>query len=138
MWISPVEASTITGAALTSAGLIRAQEVVDLYANRTEAASGGMLARDRYLLGRAVAWQAAWDVQQVAAEGRMGVTSTAGDGTSITVPDESVFVLAPLARRAITRRSWKRPRSLPTTTTAPVLAGDDPETGWSPLVGWSR
>jgi hypothetical protein len=111
-WITGAAASVITGVTLTDAACNVAQEIVDLYSNRTQSASASMTVKDRYWLARAVAWQAAWLAGQVAIEGRMGVSFAGAGGSTISIPDEATLVLAPLARRAINRLSWKRPRSV--------------------------
>lgn len=68
-------------------------------------------ARDRELLRRAVAYQAAWHSEQSDAFTRSEVNAISQDGESIT-PDANTFTLAPWARRALRRLSWRGTRSV--------------------------
>lgn len=67
--------------------------------------------RDRYWLKQAVSYQAAWLSAQADLYERNDVDSAGQDGESATFRPDA-HTLAPLARKAIKRLSWRGPRTL--------------------------
>lgn len=96
-----------------------ASDTVDIYSNRTEAASGAMKARDIHWIRTAIIWQAAWLIQQPDYTGRQNVDAIQQDGQNIHyAPNPSMegkeyaVTLAPLAARALKNLSWKSSRTI--------------------------
>lgn len=110
-WVTGAEASAITGITVTDAQVQVAQGVIDIYSNRTAAASGVFSARDLYWLKAATAWQAAWQPQQAGYTSRSRVFSTSQDGLFVQFRDNASQSLAPLADRALRNLSWKGNRT---------------------------
>lgn len=147
-WATTAEVADITGVTVTEAQLIRAQHVIDIVSGRTYEIHALLVeenrTRDLYWLKLAVAYQAAWMLSQPDMFTRMNVTSVNQD-TSQAQMGASALTLAPLARRALNRVSWKGTRSLqvqrPGQITGPIVlpAGspvydyDWEEPLWQPL-----
>jgi hypothetical protein len=142
-WVDLTTARNVTGTpAITQAQLDQAQGIVDLFSNRTPAASAGVRPRDVSRLGQAVAWQAAWLVAHPDVAQRSDVTAYGGDGVSVTLASPDSQVLAPLARRALRRLTWKRPGTIPvespmasayTAVERGPVDRDDQDHLWAPL-----
>jgi hypothetical protein len=98
--------------------VLRAQATIDLRAGRLPADVAGIGTRDQYWLKLAVAYQAAWLVDQPDAFDRIEVTE-AGGSTNKTIFTDSSLELAPFAKSALRRVSWLKSRSLH------VRAGDE-------------
>ena len=113
-WASVGDVSAITGATVTAEQLAQAEAVVDVYSNRTPAASAEMSARDLFFMKRATCWQAAWQSRQPAYADRNSTASVAQDGLSVAYAAEWQVSLAPLAARALKNLSWKASRTLRT------------------------
>jgi hypothetical protein len=111
-WATQAQVEALTGVAVTVAQLAKAQAVIDIYSNRTIEVSGGISRRDENWLRQAVAWQAAWEVGQVAAEQRMAVRSVNQDQVAADYVAEYALTLAPLAARALKNLSWKTSRTI--------------------------
>jgi hypothetical protein len=90
-----------------------AQAVVELFADVTEASSdAGLISpKNLRLLKMAVAYQAAWATNQPDLYTRSDVGLMTQDGISFTSPHANSAILAPMAKRAIDRLSWRRNRS---------------------------
>jgi hypothetical protein len=110
-WCTGAEATAITGVTVTDAQVQVAQGVIDIYSNRTAAASGVFSARDLGWLKAATAWQAAWQPQQAGYTARSRVSSVSQDGLSVQFADNASQHLAPLADRALRNLSWKGKRT---------------------------
>jgi hypothetical protein len=110
-WVTGAEASAITGITVSDAQVQVAQGVIDIYSNRTAAASGVFSKRDLNWLKAATAWQAAWQPAQAGYTSRSRVKSVSQDGLSVTFPDMASQDLAPLAGRALRNLSWKGKRT---------------------------
>lgn len=57
---------------------------------------------------RAVVFQAAWMIEQHGSLSRQAVSSVSQDGVSVSAQDGLTFVLAPLAKRALSNCNWAR------------------------------
>ena len=114
-WASTADVQDITGVTVTDAQLRRAQYVIDIVSGRTYEIRPLLVqenrTRDLRWLKQAVAYQAAWMISQPDMFTRMNVTSVNQD-TSQAQMGASALTLAPLARRALNRVSWKGTRSL--------------------------
>jgi hypothetical protein len=109
----------LTGVTVTAGHVSIAGGIVEIYANRTQAASGSLRARDFSWIVRAVTYQAAWVADNVGLMSRDltadltqdGVRTRSYDGT--TGMREWAVTLAPLAARCIKNLSWKGRRQEP-------------------------
>ncbi len=140
--VTPSDVQNTTGATVDASAVAQADAVVTIYANRTPSASGALSARDLYWVRSAIAWQAAWMVQQPNYVGRNQYDSLSQDGLSTQSTAEWAKVLAPLAARSLKNVSWKGSRTIRTPSAAlPVgVAGldftmetSDPWSDWEPL-----
>lgn len=114
-----------TGERVSEAVITMASSDVDIYTNRTEAASGVMQARDLHWIRQAVIRQAAWLPYQPGVAGRISTTRVVQDGvtveTGLTTSGAArphANDLAPMAARAIKNLSWKGSRSVPMKNTS--------------------
>lgn len=136
-WSTREEVSQITGLSeddLTDDELQRAQFIIDLVSGRTLDMRDLLInenrKRDLRWLRMAVAYQVAWMKAQPDLFTRWDLTRTSQDGeNSDFVPGATT--LAPLAKRAIRRLSWKGTRSV-----SIGLSGYDNEDGMTsgPLI----
>lgn len=141
VWCSLGDVTAITGATVTEEQLAAASSVISVYANRSPAAAGSLLARDVYWLKQACAWQARWQAQQPGYDQKSAVTSVNQDNTQVAYGAEWQIVLAPLAARALKNLSWKGSRTVRVHTGASRGARDftneasDAVGRWFPLGG---
>jgi hypothetical protein len=140
-WASVADVSALTGVTVDTTVLMQAQGIVDLFAGRTYAAVTRTGTRDAEWLKRAVAYQAAWILQQPDLFARLDFTSVTSVNGSSSIT-ESALTLAPLARMALKKASWLKSRSLH--VRAPFQDGPGP-LGSDPLAAandsylpWSR
>ena len=147
-WATTSDVTTYTGLSVTAAHVEQAQAIVELFADTTEDASdaGTIFPKNLRLLKLAVAYQAAWITQHPDAFTNLDLTNYNQDQVSGTLAHANALILAPLAKRAIDRLSWKRTRPLrigprnplgqiPRTQNliSAVLDDDDPR--WTPIGG---
>jgi hypothetical protein len=109
-WATAAETLTYTGIVVTDAEVAQAQVIVELFADVTEAAT--ISTKNTRLLKMAVAYQAAWITEHPDLFTHVDVSTMLQDGLQFVSGHENAFVLAPFARRAINRLSWRRTRSL--------------------------
>ncbi len=111
----------ITGVTVSPEQLAQAQGVIDLTSGTTEDAAVDLALRPRDLryLRMAVAYQAAWMSTQIDLFARTEVSSLNQDGLQMTPGHADALLLAPLARRALHRLSWRRTRSVSVRGTDP-------------------
>ncbi len=121
-WTTPDQASTWTRTALDQRALDAANPIVELFAGVTIDAADSLKPRDLRLLAYAEAYQAAWMSSQTDVTGRMDVTQVVQDGVQYSKDDPDAHVLAPLAKRCITRLSWRKSRTLQPLTPDQALA----------------
>lgn len=112
-WTTPAYASEITGDSVTHSDLVKATSVIELwtgvFADDPPAKISG---HDLRALKKAESYQAAWMASQIDYTGRSDVYHSSHDGVVTIKGNEDMHTLAPLARQAIKRLSWKRSRSI--------------------------
>jgi hypothetical protein len=111
-WATEAEALTYTGITVTSAEIEQAQVIVELFTDITEEADDYLSTKNLRLLKMAVAYQAAWITEHPDLFTHVDVSTMLQDGLQFTRGHENAMVLAPFARRAINRLSWRRNRSI--------------------------
>jgi hypothetical protein len=113
-WTTEAETFTYTGITVTAAEVEQAQVIVELFSDTTEDASdqGLISSKNLRFLKMAVAYQAAWITEHPDLFTHVDVSTMLQDGLQFTRGHENAMLLAPFARRAINRLSWKRNRSI--------------------------
>lgn len=143
-WATTSDVTTYTGIVVTGAQVEQAQAIVELFADTTEEAL--ISGKNLRLLKLAVSYQAAWITQHPDAFTNMDTTSISQDQVSATWLHANAAILAPLAKRALDRLSWKRNRALrirrrgegtmiPRLLNATSAVADDNDPRWEPLSG---
>lgn len=146
-WATTAEVLAITRITVTEDDLTAAQFLIEMFADTTEDSDALIYPKNLRLLKLAVAYQAAWMSEHPDVYVSMDLTSANQDGMSWTVNNPQAGVLAPLAKMAIARLSWRRNRSvylrpgdtrtkknyLPRTLNTTNAAADDYLTDWRPL-----
>lgn len=137
-WATVEQISEVTGVAVTEAqrGIaVRSLEV--LVGLIEEVDRPDISPRDRYFLKLATAYQAAFVSDNPDLFSRADVSSAGQDGESATFRNVDSHILAPLARKAIRRLSWRgltRPRDRRVTAPTNVLSDEyDDSLAWKPL-----
>lgn len=111
-WATVADVQTATGKVITEAQRTQAVNTIELHVGIIEAVDRpDISARDRYYLKLAVCYQAAWITAQADLFERNDVSSAGQDGQSAAFRPDA-HTLAPLARKAIKRLSWRGPRTL--------------------------
>ena len=123
------DVTTYTGVTATDAQIEMAQGIVELYCNRSEAASAHFTAKDTRVLKQATCYQVAFMLSNN--------VFTVGDLSGLSQGDLSVTwkeqgssdskTIAPLAAKALKQLSWNRTRSVLTTTDFAAFEADDLE-----------
>jgi hypothetical protein len=139
-WASIADIATVTGKTVTAAIRDQAAAAIELHTGAIESVPRvDMSRRDAYWLRQAVCFQAAWLESTPDYLERNDIKTTSQDGASATGgPDW--LTIAPLARKAIKKLSWRGTRTLftgnsynrPGTTNA-LAEGQDNRQGWLPL-----
>lgn len=119
-WASTADVGEITGVTVTDDRLSLAAGVIEMVVGRTQDATW-IPARDLRWLKRAVAYQAAWMESQPDYLTRSDVVQSAQDGASATY--KGAQDLAPLAKRALKRLTWRGNRSVHTESTLTERGG---------------
>jgi hypothetical protein len=143
-WATSSDVLAYTGISATAAQVEQAQAVVELFADTTEEAL--ISGKNLRLLKLAVSYQAAWITQHPDAFTNMDTTSISQDQVSATWLHANAGILAPLAKRAMDRLSWKRTRALrirrrgegtmiPRLLNATSAVADDNDPRWEPMSG---
>lgn len=125
-WVTDKEVSTLTGATVDDATIAQAQGVIELRTGVLAEQFPALWGRDARWLARAVAYQAAFMAEHPDMFSRMGVDSLGQDGQSMSGRG-SYLTLAPLARVAIRRLSWKGTRSTTQEAASAAATVDDDE-----------
>ena len=123
-WATISDVNTYTGVTVTDATITKAQALIELFADTTEAASdAGLIApRNLRLLRMAVSYQAAWMGEHPDVFTSTDVDSYSQDGASAKQSHANAHLLAPLAKRCVDRLTW---RTAPLRAHRPYLAADD-------------
>lgn len=111
-WATTGEVLTYTGITVTDEELAQAQAMIEIFADVTEDADANMKTKNLRLLKMAVAYQAAWITEHPDLFTHVDVSTMLQDGLQFVAGHENAFVLAPMARRAVNRLSWRRNRSI--------------------------
>jgi len=108
-WTTPADVLAITGATVTDEVCALASSIIDTYAGTDYDLMpvDSISARDRRVLAKAAAWQAAWIPGQPGYLSHRGAAQSANvDGTSRTKRSQAEEDLAPLALRELKNLSW--------------------------------
>lgn len=143
-WCTVADVALVTGKTVTDVDRNIAAYAVELITGLIESVPRvDVSRRDAYWLRQAVAFQAAWLADTPDYLERNDVEAAAQGGQSVTLKPDAL-VLAPLARRAIKRLSWRGSRTIRpvpvdargrirlTADYVPLEAHDDLQT-WRPL-----
>lgn len=109
-WATTGEVLTYTGITVTEAEVDQAQFMVEMFADVTEDAI--LSTKNLRFLKMATAYQAAWMTEHPDIFTHVDVSTMLQDGLQFTRGHENATLLAPMARRAINRLSWRRNRSI--------------------------
>jgi hypothetical protein len=110
---SITDVQTITGVIVTDVDRNTAANVIEMLTGLIEeVARTDISDRDRYWLKLATAYQTAFVAATPDFRERLAVSSYSDSGQSMTLMDRDAHILAPLARRAIKRLSWRGPRGI--------------------------
>jgi predicted HNH restriction endonuclease len=109
-WATTGEVLTYTGITVTEAEIQQAQFMVEMFADVTEDAV--VSTKNLRFLKMATAYQAAWITEHPDLFTHVDVSTMLQDGLQFTRGHENATLLAPMARRAINRLSWRRNRSI--------------------------
>lgn len=109
-WASIAETLTYTQITVTQADIESAQFMVELFADTTEDVT--VSSKNTRLLKMAVAYQAAWISDHPDIFTHVDVSTMLQDGIQFTQGHANAGLLAPMAKRAIDRLSWKRNRNI--------------------------
>ena len=108
-WADADDVETYTGiaaAGISNALLIRAQDIIELFAGTTFLATDNLSATNLRRLSRAVAYQAGWMTLHPDVYTNVDVDSVSQDGGSYTPSHANAALLAPLAKRHLDRLTW--------------------------------
>lgn len=141
-WATPQQVTEITGTTVTDAQLSQAQSSIEVLCNRIYPDTPRIRPRDLYWLGRAVAYQAAWEQGQYDLNTRMDANQVQQDGIVANL-DARAMTLSPRAKGALQRCSWMRSRTIHVRSPlegagyyANALAdASDDQQAWTPLGG---
>lgn len=132
-WADIAAVKTVTGRDVDEVDLALAQASIELHVGRF--ADDPVGARDARWLRQAVAFQAAWLPDQPDYLERRDTTSEGADGQTVAHRNADSVTLAPLARKALRRLSFRGNRSVALEQRGPSSDDDvaDDRLGWQPL-----
>lgn len=111
-WCTVENVTTLTGKTVTQEQRDQAAGTIELHTGLIEAVERVDISdRDRHWLKLATCYQAVWLVAQADLFERNDVSNAGQDGESATFRPDA-HTLAPLARKAIKRLSWRGPRTM--------------------------
>ena len=147
-WATSSDVTSLTGQTVTEAVVNQANAVIEVHSGRVYSLSGvsdpnGVTntgARDIEWMRRACAYQAAWMAAQPDMFTRLDLNAVNQEGRAVGLKDYTL-VLAPLAKRALDRVSWRKSRSLHVRSPfedglgaailgGPIIDYDDDAGGW--------
>lgn len=109
-WATPESVTVITGRTVDEAGIARAAAVIESVTGLIESVMRPETTdRDLYWLKQATSYQAAWMLDNPDVFSRADVTSAGQDGESAAFRNVDAHLLAPLARKALRRLSFRQP-----------------------------
>lgn len=111
-WTTPEQASSITKKTLTESDLEAANAILEIWVGVTPELKDRLRPRDVRLLEKAEAFQAAWMLHKVALLERSDTDRVIQDTLQYDKGDKDMHVMAPLAKAAIQRLSWRSARTL--------------------------
>lgn len=111
-WATVGETLTYTKITVDQGDVDSAQFMVEIFSDVTEDADANISPKNLRLLKMAVAYQAAWISDHPDVFTHVDVSTMLQDGIQFTNAHANAGVLAPMAKRAIDRLSWKRNRSI--------------------------
>lgn len=111
-WATVAETLTYTGITVGQDNIDAAQAMVELFADVTEDSNDNISSKNLRLLKMAVAYQAAWMTDHPDVFTNVDVSTMLQDGLQFTNAHANAGILAPMAKRAIDRLSWRRNRSI--------------------------
>jgi hypothetical protein len=123
-WANAADVTTLTGRTATEADVAMAEATLATLHGLIPGVVRTITNRDRYWLKLATAYQAAWAVANPDLFERLDVTSASQDGQSANFKPDAL-VVAPLARRALKRLSWRGTRTIGPTPLGRVLNVND-------------
>jgi hypothetical protein len=111
MWATISDVEDYTGETVSMAQLNQAQSMIELFADTTPAANPNIQSKNTRLLKMAVAYQAAWLTVHPDVFTNTDISQYSADGQTYSPSHANSSLLAPMAKRAIDRLSWrKRPQ----------------------------
>lgn len=111
-WASITETQAYTGISVGQDNLDAAQFMVELFADVVYGQTASISTKNLRLLKMAVAYQAAWMTDHPDLFTHVDVSSINQDGIFYVQKHDNAYLLAPMARRALARLSWKRNRNI--------------------------
>lgn len=112
-WATKDDVKSVTGKTVTDADVALATSGIELTTGLiAEVARPDITRRDLYWLRQAVCFQAAWVADAPDYLERNDVAAASADGQSANGQHGDWLILAPLARRALKRLSWRGTRSI--------------------------
>lgn len=114
-WCTVAEAAAITNETLTTGDLVRANQILEIFVGVTPESRDAIAkksSRNIRLLKQAEAFQAAWMKSKPALLERSDVDNVIQDSLQFSKSDQDAHVLAPLAKAAIQRISFRGARTI--------------------------
>jgi hypothetical protein len=123
-WATTDDVADLTGVTVEQATVNQAAAIIAQKCGAIEAQAVGKInSRDLYWLGQAVAFQAAWMVSQPDVFGRLDATDVMDGRAQHVALKPDANVLAPLAKGALKRLSWRGSRSVKLLSPTQVASG---------------
>jgi hypothetical protein len=114
-WATISDVDDLTSKTVTDPDIVKAQAVIEIHVSRTELVPSDTIGtRDLHWLKLAVAYQTVWMLANPDIYERTEQTTLLQDGVEARDMPPDALTIAPLARRAIRRLSWKKSRSVHT------------------------
>lgn len=114
-WATVTQINNAIGKVVTEVTRNLAAQSIELHTGLIEEVERADIStRDRYWLKLAVCYQAAWLLTQPDYLERLAVSSASQDGQSAAAGNADWLTLAPLARKALKRLSWRGTRTVNT------------------------
>lgn len=111
-WTTAEQATAITNQSLTTGDLSAANAILEIWVGVTPHLKDKLRPRDVRLLEKAEAFQAAWMKHKPALLERSDTDRVIQDTLQYDKGDRDMHVLAPLAKSAIQRLSWRSARTI--------------------------